>query len=348
MRASVWSFLSIVVILGLAVQAEAQFIDDKPPAEAGGQPLLRNPRTMYLQVGINVQAGGGALKGVSGTAPVPLDWDEQKVKLIGEERTANVRGLAYRTVGHTTKQVVMSAPMVPANTAAKVLLTFELTRYEIVAPTDTAQYHIPDRVEPALRPYLGASPYIETRNVKIRDLAKKLFAAKEGASDWEKVEALYDGMRERVKYVNGKLKGALAALNDGTGDCEEMTSLFIAFCRVNGIPARTVWVPEHCYPEFYLVDKEGKGHWFPCQAAGDRAFGSMPDVRPILQKGDNFIIPDNPKPQRYVAETLRVKDAVGGQKPRVEFLCKPVNAPPTAGNGAPVAPAPAAAGPNPF
>jgi len=334
------------LLVFLTTQASAQFIDDKPAAAAGGDSLLRNPRTMYLQVGINVQAGGGALKGVAGTAPVPLDWDEQKVRLIGEERTPSVRGLTYRTVGNTTKQMVMAAPMVPANSAAKVLLTFELTRYEIVPPADNSQFRIPDRVEPALRPYLGASPYIETRNVKIRDLAKKLFAAKEGATDWEKVEALYDGVRERVKYVNGKLKGALAALNDGTGDCEEMTSLFIAFCRVNGIPARTVWVPEHCYPEFYLVDKEGQGHWFPCQAAGDRAFGCMPDVRPILQKGDNFIIPDNPKPQRYVAETLRVKDAVGGHKPRVEFICKPVNAPPAA-NGAPAAAAPAA-GPNPF
>ena len=44
-----------------------------------------------------------------------------------------------------------------------------------------------------------------------------------------------------------------AALRDGTGDCEELSSLFIALCRAHGIPARTVWVPDHCYPEFYLA-----------------------------------------------------------------------------------------------
>ena len=335
MRTLALAFLLLTLMAWQPVPAGAQFIDDEKPEKPAtstapaAESRLRNPRKMYLAVGITVQAAGGALRGVSGTAPVPNDWEEQKVKLVHEERSPEVRSLSYRTVGSTTKQLLMTAPIVAARSAAKVLLTFELTRYEIVAPRDTKEFRIPARVEPSVRPYLGASPYIETRNIKIRDLAKKLFAAKEGASDWEKVEALYDGMRERVKYKNGKLKGALAALNDGDGDCEEMTSLFIAFCRINGIPARTVWVPDHCYPEFYLVNKEGKGQWFPCQAAGDKAFGGMPDVRPILQKGDNFIIPDKPKPQRYVAETLKVKDAAGGQKPRVEFIRRQVSDPAT-------------------
>ena len=87
----------------------------------------------------------------------------------------------------------------------------------------------------------------------------------------------------------------MAALKDKTGDCEELTSLFIALCRASDIPARTVWVPGHCYPEFYLEDDEGKGHWFPCQAAGSRAFGGIPEQKPILQKGDNFSVPENPR-----------------------------------------------------
>ena len=331
-------FLSLLVLTLACLRpapAAAQFIDDKPAQTSPGDSLLRNPRTMRLEVGMVVRAAGGTLRGVYGTTPVPLEWEEQKVKIVNVEQSPDVRGLAYRTVGNTMKQMVVTMPSVAANTSAKVLVTFELIRYEIVPPTDTAQLKIPEKVDLATQRYLGASPYIETRNLKIVDLAKKLFAEKEGATDWQKVEALYDGMRSRVKYQNGPLKGALAALNDGTGDCEEMTSLFIAFCRVNKIPARTVWVPEHCYPEFYLVDKDGKGRWFPCQAAGDRAFGGMPDVRPILQKGDNFTVPDNPKPQRYVAEFLKVKDAAGGQKPKVEFIRRQVAAP--AAPGAPAA-----------
>jgi hypothetical protein len=313
----------------------AQFIDDKPAAvPVGEESYLRNPRTIRMEVGMTVRSGGGTLRGVYATTPVPTEWEDQKVKIVKEDRSPEVRGLTYRPVGANNKQMVVTIPTVPPNGSARVIVTYELTRYEVVPPKDTTQLRIPEKVDSSVRPYLGASPYIEIRNLKIRDLAKKLFAAKEGASDWEKVEALYDGMRERVKYQNGKLKGALAALNDGTGDCEEMTSLFIALCRVNGIPARTVHVPEHCYPEFYLVDKDGKGRWFPCQAAGTRAFGGMPDVRPIIERGDNFTDPDHTKPMRYLPDFLKIKDP-GGQKPGFEFIHRVVGLP----GGAPLAPA---------
>src|SRR5690606_11636573 len=122
-----------------------------------------------------------------------------------------------------------------------------------------------------------------------------------------------------VKYENGELKGAIKALHDKTGDCEELSSLFIALCRAQKIPARTVWVPDHCYPEFYLADADGNGVWFPCQAAGSRAFGGIPEDRPILQKGDNFRDPDRPKEKlRYVSENLTGKG--GGGRPKVKFI----------------------------
>jgi hypothetical protein len=109
------------------------------------------------------------------------------------------------------------------------------------------------------------------------------------------------------------------ALTEGHGDCKEMTSLFIAFCRANDIPARTVHVQGHAYPEFYLLDKEGTGHWFPCQAAGTRAFGGIPEVRPILEKGDNFRDPRNPKNRyHFLPETVTGANAAG--KPRVKFI----------------------------
>src|SRR5262249_39656437 len=105
---------------------------------------------------------------------------------------------------------------------------------------------------------------------------------------------------------------------EGTGDCEDISSLFIAMCRASEIPARTVWVPGHCFPEFYLEDKQGNGYWIPCQAAGDRAFGGIGELRPILQKGDNFRVPEERERQRYVAEHFRAADAKGA--PSVRFV----------------------------
>ncbi|MEL7338393.1 MAG: transglutaminase-like domain-containing protein, partial [Planctomycetota bacterium] len=129
-------------------------------------------------------------------------------------------------------------------------------------------------------------------------------AAETYDTDWQHIAAIYDWVRENINYVEGKIKSAVQALKDKTGDCEEMTSLFVALCRASKIPARMVWVQGHCYPEFYMEDPEGQGVWFPCQAAGTRQFGRMEDYRLLLQKGDRFKIPGQRQPVRYVAENF--------------------------------------------
>ena len=176
------------------------------------------------------------------------------------------------------KQMVVTVSQLQPREMASAIVTFEVTRSVILAPEDSSSFVVPTKMPRDVRVYLGTSPLIETRDPRIRSQAKKLFEEKTAA--WEQVEVMYDWVREHVEYRDGKLKGALAALKDGYGDCEELSSLFIAFCRVNGIPARTVWVPGHCYPEFYLEDKEGQGHWFPCQAAGTRDFGGISEFSP--------------------------------------------------------------------
>lgn len=307
-------FLAIVLLLP-ATDMAAQFTDEDP-SSASAQFVRKE--VVQLQVGIIVRSTGSALKGVEGTTPIPIDWSEQKVKIINEESSPEVRRISYDTVGDTVKRMVVQIPFIRAGESAQAMVTFECTRYHIVAPEETSQFKIPKKTTSKIRKYLGPSPSIETKNGKIRKLAREITRDVQG--DWAKVEALYDWVRNHVEYKNGPLKGAYQALKDGDGDCEELSSLFIAFCRVNGIPARIVWIPGHCYPEFYLVDAEGEGHWFPCQAAGTRAFGSMPEYRPILQKGDNFRVPEKKGRQRYVSEQLKIADVMGPNNPKVEFV----------------------------
>ncbi len=138
-------------------------------------------------------------------------------------------------------------------------------------------------------------------------------------SGWAQAEAIYDWVREKIEYrFDPNIKSSRQALDDGYGDCEELTSLFVAMCRAVKIPARAVWVPGHCYGEFYLEDAQGRGTWFPCQAAGSRNFGAMPEERPILQKGDNFRVPGHREPKRYVQETVTAKNAQAA--PTVKFI----------------------------
>ena len=204
---------------------------------------------------------------------------------------------------------------------AKAIVTVDIRRSTILPPEKTEIYSIPDpaKLPYSIRVYLRPSPKIESSDPKIRQLAKEIGADQEKA--WDHVEAIYDWVRGKVKYQNGPLKGALAALKDGTGDCEELSSLFIAICRAANIPARTVWVPGHCYSEFYLVDDKGTGHWFPCQSAGKREFGGITEMRPILQKGDNFRPPKGTKErQRYMAERVIGTPMPGGGKPQVQWV----------------------------
>ena len=309
--------LPLLVALLLAVPARAQFLETEKEAVSSG-PALGDVRTQRYRVGIVVTAEGGPCRGIYATLPVPADWPEQKVQVVAEDVSPDVRSLRYRTLPGGVKQMVVEIPDLPAGEKAQAIVTFSLERAAIVAPADTAALVIPAKPDRTLRGFLGTSPYIETRHPRIVKLAKSTGA---DLSGWRKVEAIYDTVRDKVEYRNGELKGAARALADGWGDCEELTCLFIAMARAEGIPARTVWVEGHCYPEFYLVDAAGKGWWFPCQIAGTRAFGGMPDQLPILQKGDNFRDPDRPgQSLRYVSEFIRGSAVDGGGSPRVTWI----------------------------
>jgi hypothetical protein len=274
-----------------------------------------------IKIGMIVTAQGGPCNGMVGSAAVPTDWPEQKVQILREDVTPNVSRVEYRQLAAgTAKQMVVTFGHLKPGDEAHALVTFEITRRTILPPEDTSIFKIaphPDKEKDAAS-YLAPGPYIESRHPKIVALAKEVT---EGKENWEKVEAICDAVRDKITYKNGDLKGALKGLTDGTGDCEEFSTLFIAMCRSVDVPARTVWVPGHCYSEFYLVDDKGNGYWFPCQSAGAKSFGGIPETRPILQKGDNFHDPDRPKDHlRYVSEFLRGSTAKGAGRPSVKWV----------------------------
>ena len=270
------------------------------------------------RVGVRVVAQGGRCRDIYATLPVPMDWPEQGVRIVDEDTTTDIRRLRFRDLNGAARQMIVEIPDLAAGREAKAIVTYELERSAILAPQTTDDLRLPSKSDHDLRIFLRPSPYIESRNSSIVRLMRETTKDVEG---WSKVEAIYDVVRQRVEYRNGELKGAARALADGWGDCEELTCLFIAMARAAGIPARTVWVEGHCYPEFYLVCPEDKGHWYPCQAAGARSFGSMPDLLPILQKGDNFRDPDRPgRSLRYVSEFIRGSAIGGAGSPRVIWV----------------------------
>lgn len=279
--------------------------------------------TSRWRFGVTIKAAGGSLTGIRATMAVPQDWPEQSVASVSQEKSVESAKISFQPLDNGVRLMTVHIPRLAAGEEASAVATFEIRKRQLETPAVTDVYRLP-KPSSVLAKALHPSPFIESKDARITALAGELAGNVPGA--WEKAATLFDWVRANVKYEFAEqIKPATAALADGVGDCEELSSLFIALCRASKIPARAVWVPGHTYPEFYLVDEQGRGHWFPCQAAGaEREFGSMREDRPILQKGDNFTVPGERGPQRYVKQSLAIKDAAG--PPEVRFILEKLEA----------------------
>ncbi len=293
------------------------------------------------RVGVSVTAKRGAVRDVLAIVAVPLACPEQEVELIDEDISGEVDSYEYRFLqGNGARQMLVRIPRLPNKVEAHAILTFEVRTRIILPPEETAELVIPKNLPRELRRFLGKSPFIETKHSKFRKLTKQIFATLEEPgelasadgtappeettpvlTDWQRVEAIYDYVFKTIKYQEQDDKSALATLKEGHGDCQNISALFVALCRTQKIPARIVWVHQHNYPEFCLADAEGKLHWFPCESSGMRAFGEMPIARVIMQKGDNFKMPERRKALRYASDYMTGLPATsGGGPPSQKFI----------------------------
>jgi len=311
-------FVCIGIFCWLLVSAETSAQFDTKPAGGGAAFPPGESKTQKWEFGVSIRAVGGPCAGLFGTFPVPTDWPEQQVKIVNEEISPQVRRTSYRTIDGL-KQLLFEVPQLAPGDTATCFITFEVTKSTQQPPADPSGLVISKDVPKDVRKYLGASPQVESTNAKIKSVARELIADKSSA--WEQVASIQAGVRERVKHeVQTKevFKGAVGALRDGNAGREDMTAAFVAICRSAKIPARIVWVLDYCYAEFYLEDSEGNGAWYPCVLHEDVPLGTVKDTRPILEKGDNFKVPEKKESLRFVAEFLTGKGGTGG-KPSVEF-----------------------------
>ena len=323
-----WRWVTTVLVCAswsLAMSATAHAQRKKPAKEAAAEePAVEMlqytmPREIDMLIGLRVIAADGALSYMTATTVFPTEWPEQKVEILETNFPPTVKH-AFRELPGNNRQLLMSAEFVPAAQTTEGSVKVRVTKSHIVAPDDPSILVIPKKLPKDMKLFMDNSPYIEADSSQVKKIAREL-AEKHPENAWAHVRLIYDWVRENIKYTRGDMKDTVQTLKDKTGDCEEMTSLFIALCRASRVPARCVWIPGHCYPEFYLEDADGHGFWFPCQAAGSESFGGMADHLPILQKGDRFTVPEKKmEKQRYLADYLTSKKLVGQQKPKVEFI----------------------------
>lgn len=109
--------------------------------------------------------------------------------------------------------------------------------------------------------YLSPSEYQESDHPEIRSLSTRSTSKLERKVLRDIYRFVQDTLTYKLK-LNEDL-GALSALQQGIGDCSEYSDLFVALCRANGIPARTVsgWLlqdyisnPNHHWVEVWVDD----------------------------------------------------------------------------------------------
>jgi hypothetical protein len=302
--------------------ASAQIADaaDKDAPQHGER--FGKPLTIRFRVGAEITASRGACRHIVAMVTMPLECPEQQVKIVDEDFSPEVDEVSYRPLpGGEVKQMVISIPRLANGATAHAIVTAEVTTRPILPPDRTDDLKIPKKIPSKLKIFTIGSPYIEVTHQRINALKKEILSeVSESATDWEKIEAIYDGVLKKIDYVEGPDKGAAEALRDGKADCQGRSAVFIAVCRANKIPARMVWVHGHCYPEFYLERDGGEGDWYPCESAGTRAFGEMPLARPILQKGDNFRVPERKEHLRYASDYMIGVPTPGGGRPTVKYI----------------------------
>ena len=335
-------FIPILVLFLLTASVAAQFDFGQGEPDGGryiGGPRLGESKTQIWRAGVIIEPGA-ALENVQITIPVPMEWLEQRIISRNEEKmdASLASRIGYRPT-NTGEAMEMLLPLgaVRPMRPLEIVVEFELQNYELLPPENPGEYVIPTRtrVPRELNQYLQPSPSIESNNPVFSRLFSEI--TRDRKTDWDKVEALYSFVQNNVKYDdqawNKPAKGALAVTRmprgEWSGDCKDMSCLFVALCRSGGVPARIVRVPEHCYAEFYLEMKQEKqvrntrplGFWFPCQVSGTYSFGGIPERRVILQKGDSFPEPDNLRTKKmFLSESFLGEQLSGSPYPRLRWI----------------------------
>ena len=277
---------------------------------------LFDPRTYRLKVVIRIEAADGAVKNVIATGPIPMDWPEQRVRLISQKISPQCK-VSEQILKGQAALIKFQVPQIPKGGSVFVERLYEITRYRTKFSMGADELKFARGVPAELKDQLaGAAPGVETKSPQMIELSDALRKVSQDSNAWDTIKTFWSWTRDNVKFENGDFRGALYAIENRCGDCEEMSALFVGLCRLSGIPARTVWVESHDYPEFYLVDKQGRGHWIPVQVVGPPWFGEITEYRPIFQKGDRFYDPLQKTYVRYVPHTVKGSD---GKAPKVDF-----------------------------
>jgi hypothetical protein len=292
------------------VVGDGQWIWREPPTTQRG---YLEPRSFSLNVGIELE-GTSSVSDAMASTPVPVIHPEQTIDDFSLE-TVGCEA-AVRELAPGAGQLIMQASNIEVGQTVKAIAHYKLTLFKQYHAFERDQFPAKQPVAPAECNFaLGDSPGIQVRSGPVRKLTTQIAQSIE--HPWDKAQAFVEWIRASIHPQGGPYTSVLTAIQKRVGDCEEMSALFVAFCRASNIPARLVWVPNHNWAEFYLVDHEKKGHWIPVHPACYHWFGWTGAHELVIQKGDRIKIPEQSNPSRLLADWMR-----SNGRPKAKYLAE--------------------------
>jgi hypothetical protein len=293
------------------VVGDGKWIWNKPPE---GQTGYLEPRSFEATVQIEMLGQGSATQ-LKATTPVPVPCPQQKI----EKETIETEGCEaeIRQVGPFARQLVLAAAQIAAGQTVSAKVRQELTLTKEYLGFERDRFPRKQVISADVRKqYLGDSPGIDSRAAEVRQLLAKLRS--ESDHPWDLAKKFADWIRENIKPHVGPYTGVATALQTQRGDCAEMSAVFVALCRAAEIPARLVWVPNHNWAEFCLVDEYTEEQWIPVHTACYFWFGWTGVHELVIQKGDRIHVPERGKLYRLLEDWMRWS----GKRPRAQYLAE--------------------------
>lgn len=299
----------------IPVVGDGRWIWTEPPADSTG---YLEPRTFDLDVGIELEGTGSAFDIIS-TTTVPLEYPEQKIESVELETSGCEAQLRKLSPG--AGQLVLTAESIEAGQTIKAVAHYKLKLFKQYFGYKAGQFPEKQEVPPDVRrSYLQDSPGIQTRIKSVQKLAAELVRSL--SHPWDRAKAFADWVPQNIQAQIGGYTSVATALETHRGDCEEMAGVFVALCRAVNIPARLVWIPNHTWAEFFLVDDKKNGHWIPAHTACYSWFGWNGVHELVLQKGDRVQVPERHRQFRLLEDWTRWSGH--GPRPRYTGELKPV------------------------
>ena len=303
---------------------------DPPPIKLG--PATTHQVRFVQTVSCVSPSGRGRLEALEIRVALPRSGPRQKVLSLEYSRTPD-RFLEDR---HGNTFAVFDRERLPAGGTISVGWTARVLTRQVVHSIDAGSLRpLATCPEDIRKTYLRPGEVYSMDDPAVRKAATE--AARGARNPLDLAFRINEYVRRKLRYVNdGRWDTAATVLRNGTGSCSEYGFLFIALCRLNGLPARFVGATalredgeryvdriHHRWSEVYLP-----GHgWYPVdvsrndgedQRTINRFFGRTSDRLLVLMRGDGG--GNAPLGWGYVSEVRAVRRADAGLRRSKRFI----------------------------